>query len=183
MTFKCTKIFSGTIISASILICSQKSMSKEMVVISSTNMMVETQVLIRLGAGVLVDAKQIDATKQWVWSVFKPSNASPMTGWIWAAHLGKKTGNSGQPRTERPAADSSGGHSHYESPDPTNQPTRVWGPGADSDPNYNSERSPYEEDGTRSLENEMRNETLYGTPYDPNNLTEAMYYCTLNRCD
>ena len=183
MISKCSIIVLATIISTSMVTHSQKSMSEEMVVTSSTNLMVETQVLIRLGAGIHVEAKQTDATNQWIWSVFKPSNEGPIAGWIWAAHLSKGTTNSAQSRTQRHAVDSSSGHSHYESPDTTNQPTIVWGPGADSDPNYNSERSPYAEDGSRSLENEMRNETLYGTPYDPNNLTEALHYCTMNRCD
>lgn len=59
-----------------------------------------------------------------------------------------------------------------------NAPRPGYRPGLE-DPNYNPGRSPFNPDGTRNLEYEMRNLTLYGFPYDPQNLVETYYYKTL----
>lgn len=44
---------------------------------------------------------------------------------------------------------------------------------------YDPSRSAFNPDGTRSLENELRNETIYGNPYDTTNLSERLIWCPL----
>lgn len=149
-----------------------------------SEMRVGDKTVMLVGPGVVVKAIFLDDSKYWTWVELKTIKGVSTFGWVASSHLSKhrisgstdprqNPSSSGSPQ-DQPSSSENDSSRHKE------ESTSIWAPGSESDPNYNPDRSPYNSDGERSLENEMRNETLHGVPYDPNNLTETLHYCTIH---
>ena len=138
--------------------------------IDNARQMIGTQLIQIIPKGAIVSVLKLDAQPHyWFWTSYGAAGKSPVMGWVEITRV-KPAILVQNPVGNGPAFEL-----------PLIKP--VAGPTGAGDPNYNPERSAYNPDGTLNPTNVLRNETLYGTPCDANNLQETMVYCTLYGCN
>ncbi|MCX6124070.1 MAG: hypothetical protein NTV34_04885 [Proteobacteria bacterium] len=145
-------------------------LNQKVQIIDHARQMIGTQLIQVIPKGAIVSVLKLDAQPHyWFWTSYGAAGKSPVMGWVEISRV-------------RPAAlvqNIGGSGRTFELPliKPVAGPTGI------DDPHYNPERSAFNPDGTLNPSNVLRNETLYGTPYDANNLQETLVYCTLFGCD